>query len=90
MPGESRGQRSLGGYGPWSHKKLDTNEAAKQGRGSVQQVFSEDIDIIFINLHEVVEDKYPASNNSSTSNYSVSMSLRVQSVEVKCFDINSG
>ena len=69
---------------------MDTNEAAKQGRGSVQQVFSEDIDIIFINLHEVVEDKYPASNNSSTSNYSVSMSLRVQSVEVKCFDINSG
>ena len=58
--------------------------------GLVQQVFSEDIDIIFINLHKVVEDKYPASNNSSTSNYSVSMSLRVQSVEVKCFDINSG
>ena len=58
--------------------------------GLVQQVFSEDVDIIFINLHKVVEDKYPASNNSSTSNYSVSMSLRVQSVEVKCFDINSG
>ena len=58
--------------------------------GLVQQVFSEDIDIIFINLHKVVEDKYPASNNSSTSNYSVSMSLRVQSVVVKCFDINSG
>ena len=27
LPGESHGQRSLVGYGPWGHKELDTTEA---------------------------------------------------------------
>ena len=27
LPGESHGQRSLLGYGPWEHKELDTTEA---------------------------------------------------------------
>ncbi|KAM7226785.1 hypothetical protein CapIbe_021861, partial [Capra ibex] len=26
LPGESHGQRSLVGYGPWGHRKLDTVE----------------------------------------------------------------
>ena len=26
LPGESHGQRSLEGYGPWAHKELDTTE----------------------------------------------------------------
>ena len=26
LPGESHGQRSLAGYSPWGHKKLDTSE----------------------------------------------------------------
>ena len=26
LPGESHGQRSLAGYGPWGHKELDTTE----------------------------------------------------------------
>ena len=26
LPGESHGQRSLAGYSPWGHKKLDTTE----------------------------------------------------------------
>ena len=26
LSGESHGQRSLGGYRPWSHKELDTTE----------------------------------------------------------------
>ena len=26
LPGESHGQRSLVGYGPWGHKELDTTE----------------------------------------------------------------
>ena len=26
LPGESPGQRSLVGYSPWGHKKLDTTE----------------------------------------------------------------
>ena len=26
LPGESHGQRSLGGYSPWGHKELDTTE----------------------------------------------------------------
>jgi len=26
LPGESHGQRSLVGYSPWGHKKLDTTE----------------------------------------------------------------
>ena len=26
LPGESHGQRSLGGYSPWGHKKSDTTE----------------------------------------------------------------
>ena len=26
LPGESHGQRSLGGYGPWGCKELDTTE----------------------------------------------------------------
>ena len=29
LPGESHGQRSLVGYSPWGHKKLDTTEATK-------------------------------------------------------------
>ena len=29
LPGESRGQRSLVGYSPWSHKELGTTEAAQ-------------------------------------------------------------
>ena len=29
LPGESHGQRSLVGYGPWGHKELDTTEATK-------------------------------------------------------------
>ena len=27
LPEESHGQRSLAGYSPWGHKKLDTTEA---------------------------------------------------------------
>ena len=27
LPGESHGQRSLAGYGPWGHKELDMSEA---------------------------------------------------------------
>ena len=27
LPGEFHGQRSLVGYGPWSHKESDTTEA---------------------------------------------------------------
>ena len=27
LPGESHGQRSLKGYGPWGHKESDTTEA---------------------------------------------------------------
>ena len=27
LPGESRGQRSLAGYSPWSHKESDMTEA---------------------------------------------------------------
>ena len=27
LPGESHGQRSLGGYSPWHHKESDTTEA---------------------------------------------------------------
>ena len=26
LPGESHGQRSLLGYGPWGHKELDSTE----------------------------------------------------------------
>ena len=26
LPGESHGQGSLAGYGPWDHKELDTTE----------------------------------------------------------------
>ena len=26
LPGESHGQRSLAGYGPWGHKELDATE----------------------------------------------------------------
>ena len=26
LPGESHGQRSLAGYGPWGHKESDTTE----------------------------------------------------------------
>ena len=26
LPGESHGQKSLAGYGPWDHKELDTAE----------------------------------------------------------------
>ena len=26
LPGESHGQKSLAGYGPWGHKKLDVTE----------------------------------------------------------------
>jgi len=26
LPGESQGQRSLSGYGPWGHKESDTTE----------------------------------------------------------------
>ena len=29
LPGESHGQRSLVGYGPWGHRELDTTEATK-------------------------------------------------------------
>ena len=29
LPGESHGQRSLGGYSPWGCKELDTTEAAE-------------------------------------------------------------
>ena len=29
LPGESQGQKSLGGYSPWSHKELDTIEWLK-------------------------------------------------------------
>ena len=29
LPGESHGQRSLAGYGPWGHKELDTTEATE-------------------------------------------------------------
>ena len=29
-PGESHGQRSLGGYSPWGHKKLDMTESIEQ------------------------------------------------------------
>ena len=32
LPGEFHGQRSLVGYSPWSHKKLDTTEQAPMGR----------------------------------------------------------
>jgi len=28
LPGESHGQRSLGGYGPWDHKEWDLSEVA--------------------------------------------------------------
>ena len=28
LPGESYGQRSLGGYGPWDHKEWDLSEVA--------------------------------------------------------------
>ena len=28
LPGESHGQRSLAGYGPWGHKESDTTEHA--------------------------------------------------------------
>ena len=27
LPGESHGQRHLGGYSPWGHKELDTTQA---------------------------------------------------------------
>ena len=27
LPGESHGQRSLAGYGPWGHKESETTEA---------------------------------------------------------------
>ena len=30
LPGEFNGQRSLAGYGPWGHKKLDTTKATGQ------------------------------------------------------------
>ena len=26
LPGESRGQRCLGGYSPWDHRELDMTE----------------------------------------------------------------
>ena len=29
LPGESSGQRSLVGYGPWGHKELDMTESLK-------------------------------------------------------------
>ena len=29
LPGESHGQRSLAGHGPWGHKESDTTEATK-------------------------------------------------------------
>ena len=29
--GESHGQTSLGGCGPWGHKELDTTEVTEQG-----------------------------------------------------------
>ena len=29
LPGESHGQRSLTGYGPWGHKESDTTEVTK-------------------------------------------------------------
>ena len=32
LPGESHGQRSLAGYGPWSHEELDTIEVTKHAR----------------------------------------------------------
>ena len=30
LPGESHGQRSLAGHGPWGHKELDMTEVTKQ------------------------------------------------------------
>ena len=30
LPGESHGQRSLAGYGPWGHKESDMTEVTKQ------------------------------------------------------------
>ena len=30
LPGESHGQRSLEGYGPWGHKESDTTECLIQ------------------------------------------------------------
>ena len=32
LPGESHGQRSLAGHGPWGRKESDTTEATKQAR----------------------------------------------------------
>ena len=32
LPGESHGQRSLGGYSPWGHKELDTTEQLSTAR----------------------------------------------------------
>ena len=29
LPGESYGQRSLAGYGPWGHKELDSTEVTE-------------------------------------------------------------
>ena len=33
LPGESHGQRSLGGYGPKGHKESDTTEATAHTHG---------------------------------------------------------
>ena len=29
LPGESHGQRNMGGYSPWGHKELDTTETTE-------------------------------------------------------------
>ena len=39
LPGESRGQRSLGGYSPWGHTESDTTEATMHVAYSALQLW---------------------------------------------------
>ena len=40
LPGESHGQRSLMGYGPWGHKEADTTEQISMHAGRLKYLLS--------------------------------------------------
>ena len=57
LPGKSHGQRSLGGYGPWGRKQLDTTEHACKGVGVICDV--EHLFICLLTIFILSLEKYP-------------------------------
>ena len=49
LPGESHGQRSLGGYSPWGSKESDTTEQLKN--------ITDSMDVSLSKLQEMVEGR---------------------------------